>query len=201
MNRSALGIIVCIVAVSFTGCSTIKVKRIDVDKPVDISGAWNDFDATVSAKALIADCLAKPWLTGFMKNSGREPVVIVGNINNRTAEHINAEVISKGLEYELLNSGNVKFVASPEERVQMRAERADQQQGYTSPETMAQLGREHGADYMLIGSINSVKDELKGKAVVFYKVNLELVDLTTNMKTWIGQHEIKKTVTQSKFGF
>jgi PBP1b-binding outer membrane lipoprotein LpoB len=81
-----------------------------------------------------------------MKASGREPVVIVGNILNRTSEHINTEVISKSLEYELLNSGKVKFVASPEEREQMRAERADQQKGFTSPETMARLGREHGAD-------------------------------------------------------
>ena len=52
---------------------------------------------------------------------------------------------------------------------------------------------------MLKGSINSIKDEIKGKYVILYQVNLELIDLTNNQKVWIGEKEIKKFVKRSKF--
>ena len=67
--------------------------------------------------------------------------------------------------------------------------------------TLKPRKEETGADFMLQGSINSVKDEISGKYVILYQVNLELVDLTTNEKAWIGQKEIKKVVSRRSFGF
>ncbi len=203
MNKIILkGMVVVCGAVLLCACASTKVARVAVDKKVDLTGGWNDYDATTTAKYMIADCLAKPWLTDFMKNNGRDPAVIVGHVNNRTTEHINADVITSSLERELLNSGKVVFVASPQEREQMRAERGDQQEkGFTDPETTARMGRERGADYMLIGSMNSVKDELKGQSVVLYQVNIELIDLATNTKVWMGQKDIKKVIKKSKLGF
>lgn len=181
------------------GCgSTPKVTRIDVDQVVDLSGYWNDSDARLVAQEMIADVLARAWRDDFIKSSGRNPVVIMGHISNRTSEHINTMVFTKSLEKELLNSGKVSFVASPEERKQTRDEREDQKSGQTDPATMAAWGKEHGADYMLIGSLNAANDEVKGKKVMFYQVNLELVDLSTNVKVWIGQKEVKKTVERRK---
>ncbi len=101
----------------------------------------------------------------------------------------------------MLNSGKVVFVASPEERESIREERDDMQQGYTDPDSMIAIGKERGADLMLLGSLNSVKDEVRNKFVMFYQVNLELIDLTTNEKVWIGQKEIKKSVKKGKFGY
>ena len=48
-------------------------------------------------------------------------------------------------------------IESPEEREAIRMERADQQE-HASRETMSRWGREHGADYMLIGEINQIYD-------------------------------------------
>ncbi len=90
-------------------------------------------------------------------------------------------------------------MASKEERVELREEKADQQLGFTAPETQKSMYREMGADYMLQGSINAVKDEIKGKYVMLYQVNLELIELETNLKAWIGQKEIKKLVKRSRF--
>jgi len=52
----------------------------------------------------------------------------------------------------------------------------------------------------LIGNINSIVDEsLSGKdAAIFYKVNLELIDVETNRKVWIGNKEIKKLIERRK---
>lgn len=185
---------------ALAGCSsTPKVERVDVDEVIDLSGNWNDADAIKTAKVMIEDVLAKPWYEKFIMDKGRLPTVIIGHVANKTYEHINSQIFTKYLEKELLNSGKVVFVASPEEREQIRGERDDQHKGYTDPETMAQIGKEIGADFMLIGSMNSEKDEVKKKFVVLYQVNLELIDLNTNQKVWMGQNQIKKTAEKSRF--
>ena len=185
----------------YAGCASTKVTRSQVAKPIDLSGQWNDTDSRQVAEEVIQDCLKHPWIGEFNKTSGRDPVVIVGTVLNRSHEHINAQVFVKELERSLLNSGKVKFVASSQERQELRQEREDQQAGHTDSSTISPKGLESGADFMLKGSINSIKDELKGKYVILYQVNLELIDLKTNQKLWIGQKEIKKLVERRSFGF
>lgn len=188
-----------VLAVAMAGCASTKVERVDVDKQIDLSGGWNDTDATLATQALVQDCLKGVWHIRYVLKENKDPVVIVGHIANRSYEHINIDVIVKGIEQELVNSGKVIFVASSEERQEVRAERKDQKEGgYTDPDTISEWGKEAGADYMLIGSVNSMKDEVKGKFAVYYQVNLELIDLETNAKVWIGQKEIKKLVKTSK---
>ena len=185
-------------AFSMSGCASTKVERVDVDEQIDLSGDWNDYDAMLVSQERIKDCLSRPWIHDFVKKEGSDPVVIVGNIRNRTNEHINSQVFVKYLERELLNSGKVTFVASAIERGGIRDEREDQAKGFTDPDTMAEIGKEHGADYMLIGTVNSVIDQVKRKSVNYYQVNLELVDMSTNKKVWIGQKEIKKYVQKPR---
>lgn len=191
--------LIFITAVFFLGGCVTKVERVEVDKKIDLSGEWNDYDASLVSEEMIKDCLQNVWLTDFLKAYGRNPAVIVGHITNRSDEHINSYVFTKDLEKALMNSGKVIFVASSEEREPVRAEREDQQRGYTDPATIKEIGKERGADFMLIGSMNSIKDEVKGKYAVLYQVDLELINITTNDKAWIGQKEIKKLVTKPAF--
>ncbi|MFT5388036.1 MAG: hypothetical protein ACI9F2_000935 [Lysobacterales bacterium] len=196
--KNILLIMCCIFAVS--GCTTT-VKRVEVGERIDLSGRWNDYDAQLVAEEMVFDALDKPWRGKFIDDEGRTPVVIVGSIDNNTSEHINTNVFTISLERELLNSGDITFVASLVERDQIRVERDDQQQGNTDPATIAAIGREHGADFMLIGSVDSVQDVLKNKEVVLYQVSLELIHLTTNKKVWIGQKQIKKSIKNPRVTF
>ncbi len=180
------------------GGPTRTVKRVQVDETIDISGHWNDTDARLTAEAMVRDVLSRPWLQNFINENGRQPVVIVGDIRNRTSEHIETDMFIKHIERELLNSGQVKFVASDRERQALRKERLDQQ-SFASAETAKELANELGADFMLQGVITSVTDSFEGKRVVKYQVNLELIDIENNTKVWIGQKEIKKFIQQSKY--
>ncbi len=177
---------------------TRTVQRVQVDKTIDLSGHWNDTDARLTAEAMVRDVLSKPWLRNFIREHNRQPVVIVGQIRNRSSEHIETDMFIKDIERELLNSGQVKFVASDKERKAVRNERLDQQ-SYASPETAKQLANELGADFMLQGEITSVTDAFEGQRVVKYQVNLELIDIEKNTKVWIGQKEIKKFIRQKKY--
>jgi uncharacterized protein (TIGR02722 family) len=153
------------------------------------------------AEEMIADCLGRPWLEVYMaRNDRKMPAVIVGAVKNRTDEHINVQTFVKNLERALINSGRVQFVASRDERGQIRDERVDQAE-HATDDTMKGPGKEHGADFMLIGSINSINDEIKGKRVIYYQTNLELISLENNVKAWIGEKQIKKMVKKPKAGW
>jgi len=125
--------------------------------------------------------------------------VIVGTVRNLSHEHINVKTFVNDLEKALINSGEVEFVASKVEREEIREERRDQA-SHASEETAKAAGEEIGADFMLQGTINSILDKIQGQAVMFYQVNLELVDLETNKKVWIGDKKIKKFIQRRRLG-
>lgn len=182
---------------SLSACVTRTVQRTAADQQTDLSGRWNDTDARLVAEEMIEDLLRRPWLERFQSNEAREPVVIVGRVRNLSEEHIDTTTFIKDIERELINSGMVRFVASADERGALRDERLDQQ-GQASPETLARLGEETGADFMLLGTIASNVDAIDGERSIFYQVNLELVSIENNEKVWIGEKEIKKLIEQRR---
>jgi PBP1b-binding outer membrane lipoprotein LpoB len=88
--------------------------------------------------------------------------------------------------------------AASEGRV--REERKDQA-AHASEATAKEEGEEIGADFMLQGAINTISDRIEGKEVKYYQVNLELIDIQSHRKAWIGDKKIKKLVKRSRFGF
>lgn len=198
MKYLALSLFMC--TLIFSGCGpSQQVSRVAADTQTDLSGRWNDTDARLVAEEMISDAVSKPWLGNFTQNHSRPPVVIVGNVRNETMEHISTDVITKEMERAFVNSGQVQVVASQDERQQIRQERQEQQ-SFASYESTKALAQELGADFMLIGNIDSIVDEsLSGKdAAIFYTVNLELVDVETNRKVWINDKKIKKLIERRK---
>ena len=190
-------IILTLILVLF-GCATPSrtVSRITSDTQTDLSGRWNDTDARLTAEAMISDVLSRPWLRQFLLANARVPVVVVGDVRNLSSEHIDTTPFISDIERELINSGEVRFVAGDEVRTQIRAERLDQQT-QAREDTIARLGAEIGADYLLRGLISSTVDAVDGLRAVAYKITLELISIETNEKVWIGDKEIKKLIEQS----
>ncbi|MCU0304056.1 MAG: penicillin-binding protein activator LpoB [Thermoanaerobaculales bacterium] len=199
MPRSTLLTIVAVVAVAaIAGCSSTQVTRVPVEETIDLSGRWNDTDSQQAAQALVDQSMATPWVDDYMMKRGEKPTVIVGTLRNKTPEHIAVKTLVADLERSFINSGRVTVVASAEEREELRGERDDQQR-FASEATAKAWGLEQGADYMLIGEINSQFDDEDGKEVKFYQVDSYLVDLETNVKVWTGFTKIKKFVGRSKY--
>ncbi len=189
-----------LISLSACGGSSRTVKRIQTEQSTDISGRWNDTDSRLTAQSMIKDLLSKPWLPNYRNEHDRKPVLIVGSLRNRSSEHIPVDVFIKDIQKELINSGQVTFVASEKEREELRSERLNQQ-SYSSIETAKNLANEQAADFMLQGTINSIVDSFEGQRTVFYQVDLELVDLENNTKVWIGDKKIKKAIAQDKYSW
>ena len=199
MSVSTVRMIVVLIAVAaVAGCSSTTITRVPTDETIDLSGRWNDADSQQAAKALVDQSMATPWVDDFMMKHSAKPAVIIGTLRNKTPEHIAVKTLVADLERSFINSGRVTVVASAEERGEIRDEREDQQR-YSSEESLNAWGKELGADYMLIGEINAQFDSEKGKEVKYYQVDCYLVDLETNVKVWTGFTKIKKFVGRSKY--
>jgi len=178
------------------GCSTT-VTRMDVNETVDLSGEWNDTDSRLVADEMIRDALSHPWTSNFAGETGRAPTVIVGTVRNLSHEHINVKTFVADMERALINSGRVEFVASSDERGEIRAERTDQDLNATEA-TRNEAGQELGADFMLIGQINTIVDAEDDEQVRYYQVDLTMISMANNKKVWLGQKKIKKLVKNAK---
>lgn len=175
-------------------CSNTKqVTRVSEDAVIDLSGRWNETDSRLVAEEMVSDMLMRPWLEEFEKGIGRRPVVIVGLVKNKSHEHIATDTYIKDMEKAILNSGKVRLVQAGEAREELRKERADQNE-FATESSAAKWGKELGADFMLQGLVNSIVDANKKQKVVFYQTDLELINLETNEKVWIGDKKIKKLV-------
>lgn len=185
-------LVIIFAAMLFSGCST-SVERVDSGSTIDLSGAWNDSDSRMVAEEMIQDALSRPWISDFTSRTGERPAVIVGSVRNLSHEHINLRTFVADIERELVNSGRVDFVASKDERGEIRDERLDQDLN-ARDDTRNAAGQELGADFMLTGQINTIIDAEGKQQVRFYQVDLTLISMADNRKVWLGQKKIKKLV-------
>lgn len=182
-----------IIIMSFS--CTKNVTRVDPNTQIDLSGRWNDTDSRLVAEEMSKDALGQAWLREqeLSDINAKKPVIIVGTIVNKSHEHIDSETFIKDIEREFIKSRRIRVVENKTFREKLREERADQQE-FASPETQKRWGKELGADFMMFGNINSIVDQEGKRKVMFYQVNLELIDIETSEKVWIGDKKIKKYI-------
>ena len=185
--------ILLFVGIIFAGCGGKQVTRVAPDTTIDLSGRWNDTDSRLVAQEMIGNCLNHRWITDHISTAQDKPIVIVRGIRDKSGERTVAQTFISDIERAFINSGQVRTVSSPSERDEIRTERVDQSE-FAALETIKQMARELGADYMMTGEINAIEDREGKQQVVFYQTDLTLTDIETNEKIWIGQKKIKKTI-------
>lgn len=154
-----------------------------VEHAIDLSGEWNDVDSDLVANAMIGDCLGAPWLTDFQAGKvGTKPVVRLYPVKNRTVAYIDYRYFTKQIEAALVRSGKIDVLASLEE--------LEDDEG----EVSGPAKREESADFVMTGVIVSQEDRIEKEEVVAYLTSIELLDVATNKKAWVGQKRIRKLI-------
>ena len=182
-----------ILCCSLHSCNQRVVSRIDPATQTDLSGRWNDSDSKLVADQMVQEFLSSEKFKEYAKVLGHKPGIMVGQIRNKTSEHIDSETFIKKFELAIFNSGVADMLESGDFRDKLRLERV-QQQDFASAETTSKWGLETGADLMLFGEITSQTDVYGNKKTVNYITTLFLTDLETNKRIWYGQNEIKKFI-------
>ncbi|HMN40727.1 MAG TPA: hypothetical protein PKE29_07750 [Phycisphaerales bacterium] len=188
-------------SLSACGGSTYRdIKRVDPETVVDVDYRFNDSDAREIWQKMSNDSTFRGWIDRWMaEHGGQRPVIIVGPVRNNTQDYINPLTFTRNMEREMLNSGRVRVVAAKGDRPDLREERM-QGQEWNTPASRKAMKNEQGADLMLMGEINSIPARSpSGRTVVqYYQCNLDLTDLESNEKVWIGSVDIKKVSTDRR---
>lgn len=200
MDRGRIGLVMLVLVLLASCAQETKITRVDSGVVTDLSGRWNDTDSRMVAESMVKEALEYPWLNNFSSSKHRQPVVVVGTIQNSSHEHIDVNTFVSDLERELTNSQKVTFVAGKGDREELRTERKEQAM-YAREDTQKAPGKEIGADYMMKGTIATILDEAEGTKAVFYQIDLQMVDLESNAKVWFGQKKIKKVIEKKRSVF
>ncbi len=199
--KSYAVVVPCLCLLFLGGCGKEKkVTRVDPGVVIDFSGRWNDTDSKLVAEAMMKEMVRQTWLENFSSQYNRVPTVIVGTILNKSHEHINVSTFVTDLEREMANSQKILFVASKSDREEIRQERQEQAV-HAREDTQKRPGQELGADFMMKGTISTLVDESDGVKGIYYQVDLDLINLETNVKSWYGQKKIKKVVERKRLLF
>ncbi|MCK4871358.1 MAG: penicillin-binding protein activator LpoB [Phycisphaerales bacterium] len=189
---------------SLTGCNggggggSVNVDRIDPDSVTDLSGRWNDTDARLVAQKMVKESLEWPWYRSFRDEHGRKPVLIVGPIANMTRDYIDTAFFTKEIEREFIRGGEVRIVAMRGREHDAVVSEILAQQEFASPETAKRLGQALGGDFVLIGRLGSIiqTSEDGKRKIRFFQTDLEVINVETTEKVWIGTKKIKKDVVR-----
>jgi uncharacterized protein (TIGR02722 family) len=174
-----------------------EVERVDPATTKDLDYRFNDTDARLVWQGMVNDATFRGWIDRWKaQHGGNRPIMIVGPITNKSQDYIDTGLFTMNFEREMLNTGHVRVVSMRDQRGALRDERL-QGQEWNSPETRKLMKNELGADLMLMGTIiDVVQRSLDNRQLTkYYQVGLELTNIETNEKVWMGNVEIKKVAT------
>ncbi len=192
MNRGRALLSVAVLATTFGCGKSLELERMDPTTDIQYNTKWSQVDNQMVAEQMVASLLGAPWLIEFeTRNPGKKPVIIVDDVHNDTAEHLDVKSLTDLVRTKLVNSRRVTFLNN-EARQAILEEYKYQASGAVDPSKAVKTGRQYGATYLLSGNIASIASTLDKKKIVTYKTTLNLTSLETAAIEWTDFHEIAK---------
>lgn len=169
----------------------------DVNETRLLDDKFNESDA----KALISDMIVSMAEHPIFADTRLPPVVQVEGVRNKTSEHIDTKSLTDSLRTSLLKTGRVRF--SNKEDRQVVQDEIDYQNdsGRVRKDTRAGRGGAVGADYILTGDLISNVQEVGSRKLVYYRLTLNLTNLTTGLMEWSDEKPIRKRFKKRSVGF
>jgi len=183
------------------GCSAT-TRDISPDETIHYDEGYDFSDKNAIVNDLVESLVNKPPLVARYDR----PVIIVYGVANRTSEHIETDGITDDIRQEIMQSGKARFV-NKVQRDNIAKESAYQYGGNVSAETRLTRARQVGAEYMLTGTLRSIKKKqpkqvrLKKKTLQYYSLTLELTDLQTGLIEWTDSAEIVRESSKPFIGW
>lgn len=165
----------------------------DAQAEETVTTGWSSTDIQMTAESMTQSLLASRWIT----KAEAQPKIRLREVKNYTDEHIDTKGVTDKIRIKLLQSGSVRFLADENNLGDVFAERE-----FT--ETATKRGENKlmtDTDYIITGSVRSIRKRTKTVGDVFYQITLELVDPQSGEIIWADEKEIRKRTTKPKIGW
>ncbi|MDR2504461.1 MAG: penicillin-binding protein activator LpoB [Deltaproteobacteria bacterium] len=180
-------------ALSAAGCGGPNVEYGDPGAVETVTSAWGSTDLQGTAEKMAQSLLDSRYIA----QAQAQPKVRLREVNNQTDEHIDTKAITDKIRIKLLQSGRVRFLADNANLNQVFAER-------DLTEALTRRGENKllaDTDYIVTGTVRSIRKVTKKAADVYYLITLELVDPQSAEIVWADEQEIRKTSSNPKVGW
>lgn len=190
----------CSTMLIMTGCMA-STKNLNPNADIHYDATY-DF----SDKAKIVDGLVTPLLAAPAFPVQEKPILIVYPVVNETSEHISTGGITDEIRMKLVQSGRFRFI-NESQRANIQKETNYQEQGYVDPAQRVEQGRQLGANYIMSGTLRSIKKEqaeqmrLFKKERIYYSLDLTITDLKTGEIVYANQVELAREASKPIIGW
>ncbi len=187
------------VTATVTGCGPKAFVKGSYDENVEstnlLTDQWSESDMQKAVKDLVASAVK----SRVIASAKTPPIVMVTRLQNKTSEHIDTQSITDMFQVELTNSGAVQFVDKAA-REDMAEEYEYQDSGMVSRETKKGKGKQVGADLIMNGRIDSIVQEAGKDKTIYYKITMNMTNLSTGLIVWTDHKQIRKTFRKQRVG-
>lgn len=133
----------------------------------------------------------------YIAKAVQPPKVRLRQVKVLTDEHIDSKAITDKIRIKLLKSGSVRFLADEANLSEVNKER-----DFTETSTKkTELKAMTNSDYIITGTVRSIKKMNKNIKDVYYLITLELVDPQSAETLWADEQEIRKVQEKPTLGW
>ncbi len=167
----------------------------DVERANLLTDQWSETDMQKAVAELVSSLSAHQAIAG----ASTPPVLMVTRLENKTSEHIDTQSITDMVTVELMRGGRVTFVDRAA-REDIAEEYEYHSSGMVEAPTRAGPGRQVGADFIVNGRVDSIVQQAGREKTVYYKVTLNLTNLSTGLIVWSDHKQIRKLFRKRRVG-
>ena len=203
--KSMLMIFMCSALVLATGCSSFKAERVDGEKgdekALGITDKWVLKDTEMAVADILTQIKNHKGFQGYLKNLKRKPRVFIMEVQNETAEpyfpiaDMNDELLN-----EFSASGEFTLIDN-QARENILKEIKYQAEGMVDARQLTQIGKQTGADLIILGAARMAPESRDGKTIKQYTINMRMTDLKTSEEVLRVRYRTQKFSQTSKFGW
>lgn len=191
--KISIGIVTLLSLLMLTACGGPNVQYGDPAEVETVTSSWGSTDLQGTAELMTQSLLDSRWIS----RTQAPPKIRLREVRNLTDEHIDTKGITDKIRVKLLQSGQVRFLADTANLDQVFAER-DLTEAVTLKGENKLLT---DTDYIVTGTVRSIRKVTKKQADVYYQITLELVDPQSGEIVWADEKEIRKTSSNPKVGW
>ena len=158
-----------------------------------VTSKWGSTDLQMTAESMTQSLLASRWIS----RAQEPPKIRLRVVRNLTSEHIDTKGITDKIRIQLLRSGQVRFLADMSNMSDVDDERQFTEASTRRGENKLMAD----TDYIVTGTVRSIRKTTRNVADVYYQITLELVDPQSGEIMWADEKEIRKSTTTPKIGW
>lgn len=204
MNKNIL-LVILAAAFLTTSCAKFKAERVDGEKgdekALEITDKWVIKDTENAVADILKQISAHKGFQRYLGQLKKKPKIFIMEVQNETSEpyfpiaDLNDELLN-----EFSASGDYTIIDN-QGRDSILKEIKYQAEGMVDPAQMAKIGRQTGANLIILGAVRMQPETRDGKTIKQYTVNMRMTDIVTSEEVLRVRSKAQKYSVQKKYGF